>query len=340
MVLTYTHLNAMTDERGLFEHAEYDQPREEHGYCVDDVARGLLVIQRDQPPSPDIRQLSDRYFAFLCEAQTPDGLFINRCDIEGVWSGPSEPADHWGRALWALGTMFKENPDRDMANRALERFEQGANNRSTFLRSMIFAALGSAEVLSVARNNRVARRLLRDTAMMVAASVPEPLPTTPAWLWPEDRLTYANAAIPEVLIRAGQLLDENRFLNYGLDLLAWLIEAETSGGHFSVTPTGGYGPDEVRNTYDQQPIEIAAIVDACNTAYDATHDNAWLHHITRGYLWFEGYNDANVRMFDPDTGAGFDGITADGRNENRGAESTICYLTVSHRFQQHFPRSL
>ena len=48
MVLTYQHLESLTDERGLFEHAEYDQPRIEHGYCVDDVARALTLLMRDK----------------------------------------------------------------------------------------------------------------------------------------------------------------------------------------------------------------------------------------------------------------------------------------------------
>ena len=38
------HLQALTDEKGLFEHALGDVPRREHGYCVDDVARGLALL--------------------------------------------------------------------------------------------------------------------------------------------------------------------------------------------------------------------------------------------------------------------------------------------------------
>ena len=43
----FDHLTAMSDRVGLFEHARYDQPRAEHGYCVDDVARGLVVLMRE-----------------------------------------------------------------------------------------------------------------------------------------------------------------------------------------------------------------------------------------------------------------------------------------------------
>ena len=39
----FDHLERLTDDRGLFEHALHAVPRREHGYCVDDVARGLVV---------------------------------------------------------------------------------------------------------------------------------------------------------------------------------------------------------------------------------------------------------------------------------------------------------
>ena len=39
----FDHLDALTDVYGLFEHALYATPRTEHGYCVDDNARALLV---------------------------------------------------------------------------------------------------------------------------------------------------------------------------------------------------------------------------------------------------------------------------------------------------------
>jgi len=44
--------------------------------------------------------------------------------------------------------------------------------------------------------------------------------------------------------------------------------------------------------------------------------------------WFLGDNDSGVMMVDVSTGAGFDGLERDGRNENRGAESTLAALST------------
>ena len=44
---------------------------------------------------------------------------------------------------------------------------------------------------------------------------------------------------------------------------------ETLGDHLSVTPVAGWGPGEPRPGFDQQPIEAAAIADACARALTA-----------------------------------------------------------------------
>ena len=47
--------------------------------------------------------------------------------------------------------------------------------------------------------------------------------------------------------------------------------------------------------------------------------------------WFEGANDAGLKMWDPNTGGGFDGLHAHSVNQNQGAESTLAVLsTLQH----------
>ena len=43
----FDHLLRLSDNIGIFEHADHTTPRREHGYCVDDVARLLIVIARE-----------------------------------------------------------------------------------------------------------------------------------------------------------------------------------------------------------------------------------------------------------------------------------------------------
>ena len=81
---SFTHLRRLTDAGGLYEHALLDAPRPEHGYCVDDVARGLVVVCRDADTASANADLRALYLAFLLEAQVPDGRFRNRRARDGT----------------------------------------------------------------------------------------------------------------------------------------------------------------------------------------------------------------------------------------------------------------
>jgi hypothetical protein len=188
---------------------------------------------------------------------------------------------------------------------------------------MAFAALGAAEVLERWRGHSGALTLLGKAITVIG----EP-PADPAWPWPAPRLSYANAAIAEAVIVSGRKLGQDRVLHNGLRMLAWLLAGETRDGHLSVVPVGGWGPGEARPAFDQQPIEVAALADACIRATAVTGDTAWLAGAHMSVAWFLGDNDARVPMLDEQTGGGCDGLGPTGRSRNQGAESTLAMISV------------
>lgn len=320
----FDHLARLTDHRGLFEHAEYDTARPEHGYCVDDVARALVVVCREPVPSPQLRRLCQVYLGFVLAAVQPDGSCHNRMAADGRWSDRPDVGDWWGRGLWGLGVAAAHAPSEAMRSRALDGFRRAAVCRSPHTRAMAFAALGAGEMLLRHPGERTARALLRDGANRITAGA-----QTASWRWPEPRLTYANGCLVEAVLLAGHTLSDAPLTARGLGLLSFLTGMETRGGHLSVTPVGGRGPEEIGPGFDQQPIEVAAIADACARAYALTSDPRWLITIRHAWRWFLGDNDSCTLMFDPETGAGYDGLERDGRNLNQGAESTVAMLSTA-----------
>ena len=134
------------------------------------------------------------------------------------------------------------------------------------------------------------------------------------------------------MIAAGVALDDADLRQRGLDLLEWLLDYETVDGHLSPTPVGGRGPEDSRPGFDQQPIEVATLADACARAATVDARPLWTDGIRSAAAWFDGANDAGLPMWDPETGGGFDGLHADGVNLNQGAESTLaCHLHVAAR---------
>jgi hypothetical protein len=319
----FRHLIRITDQISLLEHTVGMEPRHQQGYCVDDAARGLMIVCREPSPRDELVTLARRYLYFLRQAQAPDGRFRDRLGFDRRWTGEPGTGDCWGLALWGLGTAVACGPVAEIRSESLARFDSGAGLRSEWPHAMAFAALGAAEVLSVQPGHSAARDLLAAAVGVIG----EPS-ENPAWAWPAPRLSYANATIAEAVIAAGYKLGDEGVLRNGLRMLEWLLAGETRNGHLSVVPAGGWGQGEPRPGFDQRPVEVAALADACVRAAAATGDTGWLGGVSLCVAWFLGDNDAGTPMFNEHSGGGHDGLGPAGRDRNQGAQSTLAMVSV------------
>lgn len=321
------HVSRLTDDRGIFEHARGVHPRFSYGYCTDDNARLLIVALRHHAVDSEALILARVAARFLLDAQVDDGRVRNRMSFERMWTDTPSSEDCWGRAMWAFGTAVSLSPDTELRNRCYEAFDVGQQARSPHLRSMCFSVLGAAEVLAVEPRHHGALQMMKDTAQYFSRLSDG----SGEWLWPERRLSYANAVIPDAMIACGEALHDEELLKRGLRLLRWLVRHETQDDHLSVTPVGGRGPLDVGPMFDQQPIEVSTIADACRRASVITGENEWSDVIDLAVTWFLGNNDSAESMIDLESGGGFDGLHIDGVNENQGAESTLAMIsTLQH----------
>ena len=327
-VPSLAHVATMTDERGIFEHAEFKAPRLECGYCTDDVARALTVVIRDG--RPEAAPLTQIYLAFLERALTGDGPVHNRMSVAGSWTDVPTTGDAWGRAVGGLGHAARHGATHEVRTRAAHGFLRAAKTRSQDVRASCFAALGAVDMLRTEQStNGFAPSLLADCLDLI----PRRAGTT--WEWPEPRLRYANAALCSALIAGGAALRRPTAVRQGLTMLTALVHIESSPhGHFSVTGAEGRAPRQAGPLWDQQPTELSVLADACTHAYTVTGDTFWARKVGLAWSWFTGENDAATELYERDTGAGYDGLQPGGRNENCGAESTLAALNTLQRARQ------
>jgi len=318
----FHHLLRMTDHVGLWEHARYTTPRPEHGYCTDDNARALIVMCREPGPSAELVGLSRLYFRFLADAALPEGGFHNRRGADESWADEIGSDDSQGRAIWALGTAAGRAPEKWMRRAARGSFDQQLGFASRSPRANAFAILGASEVLTHDPEDDAARKALTQWASVLQFS------DDLGWPWPEPRLAYDNARIPEALIAAGISLGNDHLVEAGLGLLEWLVTIETCDDHYSFTPVGGWARGEHRPGYDQQPVETAAMADACARAWELTGDDKWREGVLSAARWLVGGNDGKTILYDFETGGCCDGLTHSGPNLNQGAESTLSALST------------
>lgn len=312
--MNLTHLGRLMGPHGLWEHALYRDPRPEHGYCTDDNARAVVVTAGEGSPEADA--IFERCLEFVARAHTPKG-FRNRMSAEGEWLDEIGSEDAHGRAVWGLGVAAGAGR---LPDGLYPVFESACRRRLRYSRAAAYAVLGAVAALADDRAADSARAAL-------ALLVPKlPALNPGSWRWPESRLTYANARLPQAMILAGAATDDALLRSAGLHLLEWLVGVEWTGHHYSFTPVAGRGPEETGPAFDQQPIEAWAMANACLTASRVTGDPVWTDRARAAVEWFTGRNDVGVSLYDPDQGAGYDGLEAGGVNLNCGAESTLAAL--------------
>lgn len=335
--LKLDHLAALTDDTGMLQHARYNIPDRNHGYCTDDNARALMVAAQACSLAPEQsglpRQLADRYLAFLLHAFNPDdgGRFRNFMSYDRRWLEERGSEDSHGRALWGLGTSIALLGTSQSLPVTTSLFKGAlpAVESFTFIRARAFALLGVCGYLSVFSGDSEARRIATELAEKLYRGFSQANDET--WPWPEQTLTYDNARLPQALIVAGELLDRQDMIDLGLKSLSWLVDRQMDGlrGEQHLVPVGNngwYSRGGARARFDQQPLEANAMLDACLAAYQATEQQVWLERAMIAFNWFLGQNDLSLSLYDAKTNGCCDGLQSDCVNLNQGAESTLAWL--------------
>lgn len=327
------HLRTLTDSTGILQHATFDVPRYEDGYCLDDNARALLLTALlDEAGTEDpqvVRALATRYLAFVSHSFNKDaGRFRNFLSFPRRFTEDCGSEDCHARACWALGAIASRTAAPGPRALAGELFRAALPAVSSFTspRAWAYVSLGIDEYLQgnaglapvEAMRAGLAEKLLD---VFRRASRPD-------WPWFEETATYANARLPQALLTSGAALENEAMIAAGLTSLEWLwrVQCASDGCFEPIGSDGFYRRGGVKAKFDQQPVEACAMISACLVAERVTTDPSWRLRARRVFGWFLGHNHLRRALYDPVSGGCRDGLHADRLNENQGAESTISFL--------------
>jgi glycosyltransferase involved in cell wall biosynthesis len=326
------HLKTLTDDTGVLQHATHTIPDRDHGYCIDDNARALMVaaMGRKYFPTENISldSLSSHYLSFILYAfNVETGRFRDFMTYARQWTEEVGSEDAHGRVLWSLGKAVAviNNPGQlamstKLFNKALKAVEHFNPSRA-----IAFSLVGIYGYLHKFSGDSEARRVRRILADKLFNHFKNN--ATKRWPWPENALTYVNGKLPHALLLSGQSMQRNDMIDMGLRSLKWLLNIQTEEGHFvPIGNRGWYEQGGPRARFDQQPIEANAMIEACVEAFNVTRDKTWFENAVMCFNWFLGHNDLNMSLYDPKTGGCRDGLMADGINQNEGAESSLAWL--------------
>jgi glycosyltransferase involved in cell wall biosynthesis len=326
------HLLTLIDDVGIMQHADGVVPNRSSGYCVDDIARLVIVATALDRGAHDSRfsRILTLGLSFLRHAWDPAAPGMhNFMSYQRQWLDQPHTGDHLGRTVWALGVVIAAHPPRAVVAPSMRLLQEIAPvvQQMDSLRAVAFTVLGLAESPLEAWPPT-----LQQSMQMLAARLLTAYTSTSSdnWRWFEDELTYDNARLSQALIGAGHRLGNPEMLHAGLESLNW-YRSQCLPTDAVVHLIGNKWrrrsepPAEPLERGDEQPVDAAALVEALAQAFAVTGQPEYGAQAVRVFEWFLGRNHRNEPIYDFATGGCHDGLGSNGVSENEGAESTLAY---------------
>lgn len=324
------HLFNLTDSTGIFQHARYTIPDRNHGYCLDDNVRALLVLalyKKYSSTNSEIERLIQIYLSFIDHAYNPETKrYRNFMGYDRVWLEKAGSEDSRGRTVWAICTLISDDNFLSYHSYLKKLLNQSLKRELNAPHAIAFGLLGLSRLAEKKPDYLLS---IHEIIQNESEKLWEYFRKRDhhGWLWYDKIITYDSSRFPQAIISAGYVLANPSLIKEGLKILDWLIFHQFEKGVYHPIGNENWMTPEGKSEFDQQPLEAAAMVDACLKAWKITQDPVYFRCAGQAFDWFTGKNVLEVPVFDPVTGGCRDGLNPNGVNENQGAESTLAWLS-------------
>ena len=326
------HINRLTDDTGIIQHAKFGIPNLKEGYCLDDNARALLMVLMAYRQMKNLRalELSPIYLSYIHYLQNADGTFRNFLSFNRNFLDEVGSEDSFGRTIWALGYLLGNAPNDAYYQTGRSVFFNAAPNfeKLTSIRGIANTMIGISYYLKSTPSDDSMTERLRNMAYTLVKHYDEN--ESEEWKWFEALLAYDNGILPLALLHAAGILNDDKITQTALKSMDFLTSHTLKDNYLSIIGNEKwYKKEGERSVFAQQPIDAMAMVLMYHQAFLLTRDKNYLNKLYISFLWFLGENDLRMSLYDFETNGCCDGFESYGVNRNQGAESSLAYL-ISH----------
>lgn len=333
------HLNKLTDNFGIFQFANLEDPDPVWGYTLDDNARALVVAIWHHRISKNrmTERLAKVYLEFIERAIKKNGNFNNYFDVnyqaQDKINNDENLEDAYSRTIWALAELEVSEMSESLKEKAKNILEKQINKikivKSPRSASFLIKALSLSYQKVFVEGDEVGADKIKNRLIEYADFLLDLFnrSSNENWQWFEEKLTYSNAVLSEAMLLAYKITGNYLYFKAGKSSLDFLLEQSFHGDIcVPVGQSGWYKKGELKHVYDQQPEEVSALVLALATMFDLCGDYFYQTKMIQSFNWFLGNNILNQVMYSHLSGGCYDGLREREVNLNQGAESTISYL--------------
>jgi glycosyltransferase involved in cell wall biosynthesis len=327
-----THINRLTDDTGIIQHAKFGIPNLKEGYCLDDNSRALLMVLMAYRQMKNLRalELSPIYLSYMHYMQNAGGTFRNFLSFNRNFLDEVGSEDSFGRTIWALGYLLGNAPNDSYYQAGKLLFFNASPNfeKLKSIRGIANTMIGMSYYLKSNPSDDVMTERLRNLANVLIKHYKEN--ETPDWKWFESLLAYDNGIMPLALLHSTEILNDGKITKTALESMNFLTKHTLKDDYLSIIGNEKwYKKEGERSVFAQQPIDAMAMVLMYHQAFHVTKDKEYLNKLYTSFLWFMGENDLRMSLYDFETQGCCDGFERYGVNRNQGAESSLAYL-ISH----------
>ena len=326
------HINHLTDDTGIIQHAKFGIPNLKEGYCLDDNSRALLMVLMAYRQIKDKRalELSPIYLSYMHYMQNPDGTFRNFLSFSRNFLDELGSEDSFGRTIWALGYLMGNAPNDAYYQTGRLVFFNAAPNfeKLKSIRGIANTMIGISYYLKSNPGDDSMTERLRNLAHKLVRHYQEN--GSQDWKWFEMLLAYDNGILPLALLHSAEILNDNTITETAIESMNFLSAHTLKDDYLSIIGNEKwFRKAGERSVFAQQPIDAMAMVLMYHQAFHVTKDKSYLNKLFISFLWFLGENDLRMSLYDFETKGCCDGFESYGVNRNQGAESSLAYL-ISH----------
>jgi glycosyltransferase involved in cell wall biosynthesis len=333
--INLNHIKHLTTDFAMIQFSVINQPDLKSGYTLDDNSRALVAMCQHYQLKKDKSDLEyiQRYFNFIQYCLQPEGYFYNYVDKHKNFTDQNSEnlADSNGRAIWAIGYLLSIQSilPNELVENASKTMELALVNvckiHSPRAMAFIIKGIYYSHLENPTLDSELLVKHLADKLVQMYKHEKDE-----NWHWFESYLTYGNSILPEAMLCAFLVTNEESYKTIAKTTFDFLLTKIYTNHRIKVISNKGWLHNTNQIVEEQiggeQPIDVSYTILALSKFYDVFHQKEYLKKMEIAFDWFLGNNHLHQIIYNPCTGGCYDGLEDTYINLNQGAESTVSYL--------------